>query len=197
MAKNPVDTAPGIVLIGGSAGSLDVILKLLPDLKRGSTYAAIIVIHRRAVADELLSAILSEKTGWSVKEAEEKELLLPDHIYIAAPDYHLLVEKDHSLTLDDSEKVNFSRPSIDVTFESAAEAYGNKAIAILLSGANADGVEGLRRIKELGGICIVQTPESAEVSYMPEQAIRNVDVDHVIDADRLGSFISDLLAKQG
>jgi two-component system chemotaxis response regulator CheB len=195
MAQNTIDTAQRLLLTGGSAGSLDVILKILPHLNRQSGYAAIVVVHRRAVQDSLLEVILAAKTDWQVKEAEEKEWLLPGHIYIAPPDYHLLVENDHSLTLDDSEKVNYSRPSIDATFESAAEAYGKNAIAVLLSGANADGVEGLQRIKELGGTCIVQSPESAEVAYMPEQAIRNVAVDHTVADDELGSFINTLLMK--
>jgi two-component system chemotaxis response regulator CheB len=196
MAQNTIETARRLLLTGGSAGSLDVILKILPHLNRRAGYAVIIVIHRRAVQDSLLEDILSAKTDWQVKEAEEKERLLPGLIYIVPPDYHLLVENDHSITLDDSEKVNYSRPSIDVTFESAAEAYGKNAIAVLLSGANADGVEGLQRIKELGGTCIVQTPESAEVSYMPEQAIRHVAIDHIVAADELGSFINNLLMNQ-
>ncbi len=193
MEKNTVTTASHLLLIGGSAGSLDVIIRLLPALELHTHYAIIIVVHRRATPDPLLRDILASKTNWQVKEADEKEKLLPGYIYLVPPDYHLLLEKDHSVSLDDSEKINFSRPSIDVTFESAAEVYREKTVALLLSGANADGMEGMKRIKKLGGVCIVQTPESAEVSYMPEQAIRNVKIDHVVSAEEMGVFINHLI----
>lgn len=193
MEKSTLNTASHIVVIGGSAGSLDVIIKILPHLEMHTQYAVVIVVHRRAAQDSLLGDILGSKTNWLVKEADEKEYLLPGYIYVVPSDYHLLIEKDHSISLDDSEKVNFSRPSIDVTFDAAAEAYGQHTIAILLSGANADGVEGMQRIKEMGGICIVQSPESADVSYMPEQAIRNVDVDYVKSADELGEFLNSII----
>lgn len=181
-------------MIGGSAGSLDVIIRILPELDKTLGYALVIIVHRRAYQDSLLSDILGMKTDWTVKEAEEKEPVLPGYVYIVPSDYHLLIERDHTLSLDDSEKVNYSRPSIDVTFESGAETYGSQLVAVLLSGANADGVDGMRRVKELGGKCIVQDPASADVSYMPQQAIDNVAVDQVVDADGLGKFINDLMA---
>jgi two-component system chemotaxis response regulator CheB len=193
MAKNILTRAERLLLIGGSAGSLDVIIHMLPWLDKRIGYAVVIVIHRRANQDSLLSDILAMKTDWTVKEAEEKEALQGGHIYIVPSDYHLLIESDHTFSLDDSEKVNYSRPSIDVTFDAAAETYGNKLVAVLLSGANADGVEGMKRIKQLGGTCIVQSPSSAEVSYMPEQAIRHVPVDHVVNGDELGAFVNRLL----
>ncbi|NCI46648.1 chemotaxis protein CheB [Sediminibacterium soli] len=193
MAENVLITAKRVVAIGGSAGSLDVIIRLLPGLDKQLGYAVIIVIHRRSQQDSLLGNILGTKTDWVVKEAEEKEPVIPGYVYLVPSDYHLLVEKDHTLSLDDSEKVNYSRPSIDVTFESAAETYRENLTAVLLSGANADGAAGMQRTKELGGICIVQNPLSAEVSYMPEQAIRQVAVDHIVDAEQLGKFINDLL----
>src|SRR5690606_14100242 len=111
-----------------------------------------------------------------VKEAEEKEFLRRGQVYLVPGDYHLLIERDGSVSLDISEKVHFSRPSIDVTLESAAEIYGEKLAVILLSGASPDGAEGLRQVKESGGLCMVQHPGSAEMSVMPKLAIERAEV---------------------
>src|SRR4051812_36549015 len=144
MAENHLAQPYRLVMIGGSAGSLDVILRIIEALPAALPAALVVVLHRKNSGDNLLVDLLAGKTSLRVKEAEEKEPLLPGHLYIAPADYHLLIEKDCSLSLDDSEKVNYSRPSIDVSFESAADACGTSVIAVLLSGANTDGVEGLR-----------------------------------------------------
>ena len=115
--------------------------------------------------------MFSSRTKLKVKEVEDKDYILPGHVYIAPPDYHLLLEDENTFSLDASEKIYFSRPSIDVTFESVAEVFGAAVIGILLSGANADGAIGLSKIQQAGGFTIVQDPESAEVDYMPRQAI--------------------------
>jgi two-component system chemotaxis response regulator CheB len=138
--------------------------------------------------------LLESKTSWQVREAEEKQTIMKDHIYLAPADYHLLIEKDRTLSLDVSEKVNFSRPSIDVSFESAAEVYGTKLAAILLSGANDDGVAGLKKVKACGGVAIVQNPQTAAVAYMPQQAINNLAVDKIINPDELGLLINQFAA---
>src|SRR5690606_15964808 len=117
-----------------------------------------------------LAELFSNKTSIPVKEIDEKEQIKRGMIYIAPPDYHTLIEKDKTFSLDFSEKVNYSRPGIDVTFQTAAEAYGQGAAAILLSGANADGTSGLDTIKAFGGITIVQSPQTAEVDFMPSYA---------------------------
>jgi two-component system, chemotaxis family, protein-glutamate methylesterase/glutaminase len=159
-----------LLIIGGSAGSLEVILEVLPSLRHDLDYAILLVLHRRS-GDSLLTGLLSDKTRLEVKEAEEKEAIRPGVIYIAPADYHLLVEKDKTLSLDYSEKIHYSRPAIDASYETAAEAYGPLLIGVLLSGANADGAEGLLQIKQAGGLTIVQDPNEASVSYMPQQAI--------------------------
>jgi two-component system, chemotaxis family, protein-glutamate methylesterase/glutaminase len=159
-----------LLIIGGSAGSLEVILEVLPSLRHDLDYAILLVLHRRS-GDSLLTGLLSDKTRLEVKEAEEKEAIRPGVIYIAPADYHLLVEKDKTLSLDYSEKIHYSRPAIDASYETAAEAYGPLLIGVLLSGANADGAEGLLQIKQAGGFTIVQDPNEASVSYMPQQAI--------------------------
>jgi two-component system chemotaxis response regulator CheB len=192
MAENIITRPVQLIIIGGSAGSLEVILKLIPGLHFPLPAAIIIVQHRKPFNDEILVDLLNAKSTWPVKEAEEKEPVLPNTIYIAPADYHLLLEKERTFSLDVSEKVNYSRPSIDIAFESAAEVYGPSLLAILLSGANADGVEGMKRIKELGGMCVVQDPGSADVGFMPQQAIEQVAIDKVIPANQLADFINSL-----
>ncbi|MEP7256819.1 MAG: chemotaxis protein CheB [Flavitalea sp.] len=180
-----------LVIIGGSAGGLEAIIQILEEIKHcGLTI--IIVLHRKWAVDSALVGILSSRSPLLVKEAEEKEILMPGTIYLAPADYHLLIEKDRSVSLDASEKINFSRPSIDVSFESAAEIYGPLAAAVLLSGGSSDGVEGLKKIKAMGGLCIVQDPGSALVEYMPRQAIDNVEVDHQMNAVEIGAFLNEL-----
>jgi two-component system chemotaxis response regulator CheB len=192
MAQNYLSNTYYLVVIGGSAGSLDVILKILPQLKPGSTLSIIIVMHRKNTYDFSLSDLLATRTNWTVLEAEEKQVLKHDHVYLAPADYHLLIENDHKLSLDVSEKVNYSRPSIDVTYESAADVYQSKMAAILLSGANDDGVEGLKKVKSVGGLTIVQDPETAAVAYMPKQAVDKVAVDLILSPDDLGHLINQL-----
>ncbi|NTS40345.1 chemotaxis protein CheB [Flavisolibacter sp. BT320] len=184
--------AYSLLLIGGSAGSLEAILQFLPGLKREPTLAIVLVLHRRA-GESMLTELLQDKTDWQVKEAEEKEAIVPGTLYIAPADYHLLVEKDGSFSLDYSERVHYSRPAIDVTFETAAEAYGPAVIALLLSGANQDGTAGLRKIKEAGGLVLVQDPEDAVVSYMPKFALDHIDVDKVMKAGGVALFVKSLL----
>ncbi len=189
MAQDIISRSIDLVVIGGSAGSLDVILKILPKLLTGHHFAIILVMHRKNTYDFSLSELLATKTSWLVTEAEEKQMLQPDSIYLAPPDYHLLIENDHSLSLDVSEKVHYSRPSIDVTFESAADAFRDKVAAVLLSGANEDGVDGLRKVKANGGMTIVQDPESAAVAYMPQQAVNRVKVEHILAPEHIADLI--------
>lgn len=182
--------ASRVVLIGGSAGGLQAILTLLPGLSSRLNAAVIIVLHRQNSADSMLAELLAAKTKLPVREAEEKEALLPGVIYIAPGDYHLLVESDHTLSLDYSEKIHFSRPSIDVTFSSAAGVFGANTLAVLLSGANSDGVEGLAEVHDAGGVTMVQDPDTAIVDFMPRHALQTVQVDHVLAADAMASFIN-------
>lgn len=193
MAQNGIaKNISGVVLIGGSAGSLNGVLTLLTELNDALNIAVIIVLHRKPNSENLLVNLLATRTQWTVKEVEEKDELLPKHVYIAPADYHLLIEKNGSFSLDASEKIHFSRPSIDVTFESAAEVLGRSVVGILLSGANTDGTEGMRKIKECGGFCIVQEPGSAEVSIMPRQALNEVVIDKVLPTGQMADFINEM-----
>lgn len=194
MAKNRVTVPGNVVLIGGSTGSIDVLLSLLPALRSPLPFALIITLHRKNTADSTLAELLATKTSIPLREVDDKDPLEPGHIYLAPADYHLLLEQDGTFSLDDSEKINFSRPSIDVTFESAADVYGSALVGILLSGANADGTRGLRAIKEAGGVTIVQQPETAQVAFMPQQALLGAPIDFVLDVAELTTFVNALPA---
>lgn len=180
------------LIIGGSAGSLDVLLKVLPQIDVDINFPIIIVVHRKQGTDSLLSDLLASKTKLKVKDIDEKENILSKTIYIVPSDYHLLIEKDFTFSFDYSEKVNYSRPSIDVTFQSAAEVYLDKLVCILLSGSNADGVNGLITVKNYGGETIVQDPDTAQVDYMPRQAMLKANVDHVLRIEEMADYINSL-----
>lgn len=181
------------LLIGGSAGSLEMVLRIIGAVPVTTRAAIIVVVHRKPSADSVLPGLLAAKTALPVKEVEDKDHLLPGVVYIAPAGYHLLLEDAASFSLDTSEKVHYSRPSIDVTFESAAAVFGPAAIGILLSGANADGAFGLKQIKEAGGIALVQDPATADVDYMPRQAILQGAATQVITAEDLPRYTSGLL----
>ena len=178
------------LLIGGSAGSLDVLLKVLPHIDPAIDFAIIIIVHRKHGADSLLPDLLSGKTLLRVKEAEEKEAITPGTVYIAPSDYHLLIERDHTISLDYSEKINYSRPAIDATFQTAAEVYQDRLACLLLSGSNADGVNGLQTVKRWNGLALIQSPASAQVAYMPEQARIHVAIDRILNIEDMADFIN-------
>ncbi|SHE49215.1 chemotaxis protein CheB [Flavisolibacter ginsengisoli] len=180
-----------LLIIGGSAGGLEVLLEVLPQLRTDLDYAVVLVMHRRG-GDSLLTGLLSDKTKLAVKEAEEKEAIRPGVIYIAPADYHLLIENDKTFSLDYSEKIHYSRPAIDASFETAAEAYGPLLAGVLLSGANADGAEGLLQIKQAGGLTIVQDPDEASVSYMPQQAIEKNAADKILTTRQIIGLLNEL-----
>lgn len=178
------------LVIGGSAGSLDVLLRVLPAINPAIKFPIVIVIHRKHGTDSLLPDLLSGKTKMLVKEAEEKEKILPGTIYIAPSDYHLLIELNHTFSLDYSEKVNYSRPAIDATFQTAAEVYKNKLACLLLSGSNSDGVNGLKTVKQWGGLALIQNPETAQVAFMPQQAKQHVKIDQILNVEDMAEFIN-------
>jgi two-component system, chemotaxis family, protein-glutamate methylesterase/glutaminase len=196
MEKNAVRKYE-VVVIGGSAGSLEVVLNMVGAFQEHTNTTFIIVLHRKNDVQSILEELLSARTSIKVKEVEDKDPILPNNIYIAPPNYHLLIEDEKIFSLDCSEKVHFSRPSIDITFESVAQVYGTRAIGVLLSGANADGAEGLAKIKRGGGYTIVQDPSSSDVSYMPEQAIKLKAFDKILHAEEIAEFINRLISEPG
>lgn len=193
MAENLTLGKCSALVIGGSAGSLDVLLEIFPALNRNITFPIIIVTHRKSGNDSLLSDLLQNRTGLKVREAEEKEQILPGYVYIVPADYHMLIEHNHTISLDYSEKVNYSRPSIDVTFQSAAEVFKNELVCILLSGSNADGVEGLKSVNKYGGSVVIQNPETAIMPYMPQQAVNSVKPHIILDSIKMAGFINKLI----
>lgn len=194
MAQGVIKTPVELLVIGGSAGSLEIILKAFPKLPKTLPFAIIIVLHRKQNTDTALVDLLAARTKHPVIEASEKELIKKGFIYIAPADYHLLIENDRTLSLDYSEKINFSRPCIDVTFQTAAETYRRSLAVLLLSGASSDGVEGMELVKTLHGIIAVQDPKTAEVPYMPQKALDKMEVDYIVDSDKISDFVS-LIAK--
>ena len=171
------------IVIGVSSGGMNamkVIFKLLP---KDFNIPIIIVQHVSPRSDNQWINLLNDKSDLYIKEADEKEKIEPGKIYIAPPNYHLLVESNKTFSLTIDERVNFARPSIDVLFESAAEAYKSKLIGVVLTGSNDDGTKGMKRIKEYGGLTIVQDPNTAESSYMPASAIATVQVDYILPLD--------------
>jgi two-component system, chemotaxis family, protein-glutamate methylesterase/glutaminase len=162
---------PEAVVIGASAGALEALSAILPHLAANYRLPLIIVVHVPRDKKSVMTEIFRAKCRIEVREAEDKEPIRGGTAYFAPPDYHLLVEPNKSLSLSDDEPVFYSRPSIDVLFESAADAYGRGLIAIVLTGANRDGADGLKAIADAGGMAIVQSPAGAYASAMPEAAI--------------------------
>ncbi|TCN59826.1 chemotaxis protein CheB [Flavobacterium circumlabens] len=189
MAEDKINPKCKVVIVGGSAGSLNALMQILPELYVLNAFALVIVLHRRGTDDMTLEELIKIKTEVPVKIIEDKEPLVPGFLYVAPSNYHLLFEKGETMSLDTSEKVNYSRPSIDVSFESAAEIYGDSLVAILLSGSNADGTEGLKTIQNAGGIIIVQDPQSADMPFMPNNAIRHTTPDFILNTDEILKFI--------
>ncbi len=178
------------VVVGVSAGGLDALKVLLPSIPGDFILPVVIVQHIHPQQDRFFIEYLSRSCLRPVREAEEKEAVAPGVIYFAPANYHLLIEPDRTFSLSIDRKVNFSRPSIDVLFESAAEAYGSGLIGVLLTGASTDGAMGLRRIKERGGMAIVQDPSTAEFPAMPLAAINETQVDCVLSIPQMGRFLA-------
>jgi two-component system chemotaxis response regulator CheB len=160
-----------LVVIGGSAGALEVLREVLRRLPEKYGSAIAIVVHLPPEGPNLLAEVLARPGAPPMKMAEDKEPIAPGTIYLAVPDYHLLVEAGRTFALSMDERVHFSRPAIDVLFESAAQAYGPALMGIILSGANADGAAGLKAIGDRGGIMVVQSLESSEMIAMPAAAL--------------------------
>jgi two-component system chemotaxis response regulator CheB len=163
-----------LLLIGGSAGSFQPIFRIVKNLPENLNKAVIIVIHRKKNFFSEIEKLFAQNTRISLKEICDKVTIEKNTIYVAPANYHTLIEKERYFSLDVSDPVWFSKPSIDVTFESAAEAFGSKCTAILLSGANQDGAEGLLKLRNCGCLTIAQNPGEAEMDEMPNAAI-NID----------------------
>ncbi|NLR98057.1 chemotaxis protein CheB [Rhizobium sp. P38BS-XIX] len=177
------------VVIGASAGALEALSVILPALPADFRVPIIVVVHIPPDKRSVLAELFASKCVLRVIEAEDKEPIRSGSIYFAPPDYHLLVEVDKSIALSSDEPELFSRPSIDVLFETAAEAYGPALIGIILTGANEDGAKGLKAVADAGGIAIAQDPEEAFQNTMPKAAIDAVSSAHILPLASITSFL--------
>lgn len=178
--------------IGVSAGGLEALSAVLPELPRDRMAPVLVVQHRTEDAGDFLAAHLDSVSRVRVKEAEDKEPARAGVVYLAPAGYHLYVEADRSLGLSLDPRVHGSRPSIDELFFSAADAFGDALVGVVLTGASADGARGLRAIQERGGLTVVQDPASARAGTMPAAALAAVDADHVLRLVEIGPFLAGL-----
>lgn len=162
---------PQAIVVGASAGAVEVLSMILPALPEDYPLPILVVVHVPADKTSILAELFRTKCRIDVREAEDKDFIRPATVYFAPPDYHLLVEPDRTLALSRDEPVLYSRPSIDVLFESAADAYGPQLLGVVLTGANSDGAQGLKAIVDAGGGAIVQEPQSASAPAMPKAAL--------------------------
>ena len=188
-------TQTSIVVIGASWGGLAALTRVISDLPADFDVPVVIVQHRSRHADNLLAGLLQGATPLTVVDVEDKEPLLPRAIYIAPANYHVLVDDGH-LSLTTDPMVRFSRPSIDVTFMSAADTYPDSTIGVILTGANGDGAKGLRHIVDRGGRAVVQDPTTAESPMMPHAAQRAVPEASVVPLTGIAQFLVSMIGPE-
>jgi two-component system chemotaxis response regulator CheB len=179
-----------ILLLGGSAGSFKLVFQIVKLLAPDLNKAVIIVIHRKKNYFSELERLFAENSRILMREIADKDILNKNTIYIAPANYHTLIEKEGTFSLDVSEAVWFSKPSIDVTFESFAEIYKDRCIAILLSGANQDGAEGLLKLRDSGATTIAQHPEDAEMDEMPQAAINIGAAEYILRTEEIFNLLN-------
>jgi two-component system chemotaxis response regulator CheB len=192
--STPPDGLPDLsrfeaVFIGGSAGSFPVVNRLLEKLPATFPLPIVMCLHRLKDKREGFKEALEIKSNLVVNEPNDKDPIRVGHVYLAPANYHLLVETRQLFSLATTEVVQYSRPSIDVLFESVADVYGDTAMAILLSGANRDGAAGMARIKQKGGYLVVQDPAECSMSTMPEAALKATAVDKVLTSEQIAEYL--------
>jgi two-component system chemotaxis response regulator CheB len=180
-----------IIVIGTSWGGLAALRDLVTALPAHFGIPVVMVQHRHPQSGHLLASLIQDRTSLCVCEVEDKTPIAPGTVYVAPADYHLLIERG-TFALSMEEPVRFSRPSIDVTLESAADAYGSGAVGVMLTGANADGARGLRRIADRHGLTIVQRPDTAESPAMPAAALSAVPEARVLTLPEIGELLANL-----
>ena len=177
------------VIIGGSWGGIEAVGTILEQLPQNFPLPIVVVLHQHRKSGTHIPEIFERKCALKVKEADEKEHLEPGKVYIAPANYHLLIEQDQSISLSIDKQVNYSRPSIDVSFVSTAQVYRDTLIGILLTGANQDGSEGVAQIKRFGGLAIIEDPNTAKVPIMPQAALARTQVDQVLNLEDIANFL--------
>lgn len=185
------------VVIGVSTGGVHALQTLLGQLPADFSLPVLVVQHMAPDSGSSFAKLLDDRCALNVKEADEQDQILPGTVYLAPPNYHLLVEPMGFLSLSADPHVSFSRPSVDVLFESAAAVFGAELIGVVLTGANFDGSRGLKTIKQCGGVAIVQDPADAEAEQMPQAAIAATGVDYVIALDGMATLLQKLAPRRG
>jgi two-component system chemotaxis response regulator CheB len=183
------------IVIGASAGGLHALISILTPLPANYPIAVIVVQHRAKDERSLLEEVMRHKCHIGIKQADEKEAIQPGFVYFAPPNYHLLIESNGTFSLSYDAPVNFSRPSIDVLFETAADVFKKKLLGIILTGANKDGAEGMKKIRASGGTTIAQQPGTAEYPEMPQAAISTGAIQHILTPEAIGSFLLECIKK--
>ncbi|MES2740150.1 MAG: chemotaxis protein CheB [Pseudomonadota bacterium] len=181
-----------LIVIGASAGGVEALGLLLRALPAHCPAAVAVVLHLPTGRSSMLPQLYADRCALPIKEVEDKEPARAGTVYFASPDYHLQLEPDHTFSLSQDAPVHFSRPSIDVAFESAAYAYGAALLAIVLSGASADGAAGLALVRRRGGLAWVQDPASAQVPVMPAAAIARAGADRIGTLAEIGAALAAL-----
>lgn len=185
-----------LVVVGASLGGVAALQVLLSELPATFAPPLVVVQHRGRASDDGLARLLQARSPLPVCEPDDKQRLEGGHVYLAPADYHVLVERG-ALALSTDGPVQHARPSIDVLFESAADAYGRETVGVILTGANRDGAQGCARIKERGGVVLVQDPADAESRFMPAAAIAAAHVDKILPLGELGPFLADVCRAKG
>jgi two-component system chemotaxis response regulator CheB len=186
--RDRIDT----VVMGASAGGVEALAVLLPALPAAFRPALFIVLHLPRERPSLLVEIFARRCARPVREADDKEPIEPGTVYFAPPDYHMLVEREQRIALSAEEPVHYSRPSIDVLFESAADVYGERLLGIILTGGNEDGAAGLHAIHQAGGVTVVQQPDSAKVPVMVVSALQRGPADFVLSLPEIAHLLGAL-----
>lgn len=191
-AKPAAAVTPELIVVGCSLGGMHALQVILSGLTNEFCIPIVVAQHRHKRSNEGLPAYFRRQTDLKVMDADDKQWIEPGHVYLAPADYHLLIERvgdRGELNLSVDEAVRFSRPSIDVLFESAADAYRERVVAVVLTGANEDGARGAARIKKRGGRVVAQDPKTAEAPAMPQATIDTVEVDRILPLDEIASYL--------
>ena len=177
------------IVIGASAGGVEALGLILPALPAKFRPALLIVLHLPRERPSLLVEIYERRCALPIREADDKEPIEPGTVYFAPPDYHMLVERNRQIALSTEEPVHYSRPSVDVLFESAADVYGERLLGVILTGANEDGAAGLHAIHRAGGVTVVQQPDSAKVPLMVVSALQRNPADFVLSLSQIAELL--------
>lgn len=177
------------IAIGASWGGMEAVNNILAGLPASFSIPIIVILHRLKNVESELPRLIAKKTSLKVKEIDEKEEIKGGYVYIAPANYHVLVEEDRSFSLCVSEPVHYSRPSLDVSFQSAARVFRSALVGIILTGANRDGSEGMLEIQRQGGLTIVQDPKEAEVDTMPKAALKLIQADYILSLEGIKQLL--------